>query len=310
MAAPAHSAPPSGPCPQLSGEALLLWRRQQLDLGGEATALDWLLDLEGGIGWQQLQQLRLNPNSTVNLRAPLERLQALWQRHCGQHDPLQYLVGQCPWRDLTLKVAPGVLIPRQETELLVDLALELWQQHGGGRGPRRWADLGTGSGCLAVALARAWPHSQGNAVDQSPEALRQAGGNLQAHGCADGVALLQGDWWQPLQSQWGELELVVSNPPYIPRAVWQGLDPVVRDHEPALALVGGDDGLEALRAIAAGARQALAPGGWLLLEHHHDQSDAVAALLKGAGLVQVSAYPDLEGKRRFASARAPEQAWA
>ena len=205
MAAPAHSAPPSGPCPQLSGEALLLWRRQQLDLGGEATALDWLLDLEGGIGWQQLQQLRLNPNSTVSLRAPMERLQALWQRHCGQHDPLQYLVGQCPWRDLTLKVAPGVLIPRQETELLVDLALELWQQHGGGRGPRRWADLGTGSGCLAVALA---------------------------------------------------------------------------------------------------------PGGWLLLEHHHDQSDAVAALLKGAGLVQVSAYPDLEGKRRFASARAPEQAWA
>jgi release factor glutamine methyltransferase len=96
----------------------------------------------------------------------------------------------------------------------------------------------------------------------------------------------------------------VSNPPYIPRAVWQGLEPVVREHEPALALVGGDDGLEALRAIAAAAGQALAPGGWLLLEHHHDQSEAVQALLQRAGLVQVEAHPDLEGQRRFASARA------
>jgi release factor glutamine methyltransferase len=304
MAAPAHSAAPSGPSPELSGEALLAWRRQQLHRGGEAAGLDWLLDLEGGIGWQQLQQLRLQPGATVTLQAPLERLAALWERHCSAHDPLQYLVGQCPWRDLNLQVAPGVLIPRQETELLVDLALQLWHRHGGPEGPARWADLGTGSGCLAVALARAWPASQGFAVDHCAEALRQAQGNLERHGCSGRVRLLHGDWWQPLQSQWGALELVVSNPPYIPRAVWQGLEPVVREHEPALALVGGDDGLEALRAIAAAAGQALAPGGWLLLEHHHDQSEAVQALLQRAGLVQVEAHPDLEGQRRFASARA------
>ena len=307
MAAQAHSAAPSGRNPALSGAALLRWRRELLRHGGQTASLDWLLDLEGGIGWQQLQQLRLQPEAMVTLKAPLAHLEALWQRHCRHQEPLQYLVGQCPWRDITLNVAPGVLIPRQETELLVDLALQCWERDGGVNAPRHWADLGTGSGCLALALARAWPDSQGSAVDQSPEALLQAGANLQAHGCAERVRLLQGNWWQPLRPLWGCLELVVANPPYIPQAVWRELDPVVREHEPALALVGGDDGLEALRAIAAGAQQALAPGGWLLVEHHHDQSEAVAALLREAGLLQVEAHPDLEGKRRFASAQAPQR---
>ena len=304
MVAQVHGAARREGGPAVSGEALLRWRRGLLRQGGEPSALDWLLDLEGGVGWQQLQQVRLHPDAMVGLKAPLEHLEALWQRHCSQREPLQYLVGQCPWRDLNLAVAPGVLIPRQETELLVDLALERWGRTGGPQGPRHWADLGTGSGCLAVALARAWPKGQGSAVDQSPDALRQASANLQAHGCGERVELLQGDWWQPLRQRWGSLELVVANPPYIPQQVWRDLDPVVRDHEPALALVGGEDGLEALRAIAAGAQEALAPGGWLLLEHHHDQSDAVAVLLREAGLLQVQAHPDLEGKLRFASAQA------
>ena len=295
----------AAPC--LNGASVLSWRREQLRLGGAASALDWLLDLEGGISWQALQQLRLEPNSSVSLAVPLERLEAIWQRHCNGHEPLQYLVGQCPWRDLNLRVAPGVLIPRQETEWLVDLALHTWSQHSRSNGPQLWADLGTGSGCLAVALAQAWPQSKGVAIDRSAEALQQAADNLAAEAVSERVEIRLGDWWQPLQPWWGLLELVVSNPPYIPRAVWQELDPVVRDHEPALALVGGEDGLEALRAIASQAAEALAPGGWLLLEHHYDQSDAVAALLRSAGLKQVEAHTDLEGKLRFARAQAPEQ---
>ena len=305
MAAPAHSTANGAGKHAIRGETLLLWRRQQLSHGGQAAGLDWLLDLEGGVGWQQLQQLRLHPDATLELRVPLERLEALWQRHCTAQEPLQYLVGACPWRDVQLQVAPGVLIPRQETELLVDLALSLWSEQGSPAGPSRWADLGTGSGCLAMALARAWPNSHGHAVERSAEALRQAADNLAAQGVQGQVELLEGDWWLPLRRHWGGLELVVSNPPYIPRAVWQQLDPVVRDHEPELALVGGDDGLEALRAIAAQAADALAPGGWLLLEHHHDQSDAVVALLQAGGLVDVDAHVDLEGQKRFAAARRP-----
>ena len=121
------------------------------------------------------------------------------------------------------------------------------------------------------------------------------------------LQLLAGSWWQPLEPWWGQLALVVSNPPYIPTAVWVALEPGVREHEPALALDGGGDGLAAIRAIAADAAAALAPGGLLLLEHHHDQSESVRALLEQAGLEQVARHQDLEGVWRFASARAPER---
>ena len=117
----------------------------------------------------------------------------------------------------------------------------------------------------------------------------------------------QGSWWQAIEPWWGRLDLVVSNPPYIPTAVLAGLEPVVRDHEPALALDGGADGLDAIRRIAAGAEAGLAAGGVLLLEHHHDQSEAVLALLAAAGLEDCRAHRDLEGVLRFASGRRPCQ---
>lgn len=287
---------------------LLQWRRTQLQAGGEASQLDWLLDLEGGIRWQALQQLRLNPNRSVPLAVPLPRLASLWQQHLSSGIPLQYLVGRCPWRDLELEVQPGVLIPRQETELLIDLAEQLCapvSPPAAEAGPLLWVDLGTGSGCLALALARCWPGSKGLAVDQSSEALVLAQRNLIANHLIDAVELRQGSWWEPLADCTGRLDLVISNPPYIPTAVWEKLEPTVRNHEPALALNGGGDGLDAIRAIATGASTHLAPGGWLLLEHHHDQSDAVLDLLHDAGLEQVCPHRDLEGIWRFASAQRP-----
>jgi len=300
MVAPA----PAEPALQVIGSELLRWRRELLEGGGEASALDWLLEMQGGLSWQQLQRLQLSPQTAVPLRTPLQQLAELWQRHRSNQEPLQYLVGLCPWRDLELRVGPGVLIPRQETELLVELALNLHTlSQSAGEEPKLWADLGTGSGCLAVALARAWPHSHGLAVDLSAAALIQARINLQTQQLLERVELIQGSWWQPLVEQWGRLDLVVANPPYIPSRVWEQLEPVVREHEPELALNGGGDGLDAIRAIAKDAHQALAPGGWLILEHHHDQSTAVLALLQAAGLDHVQAHPDLEGHARFASAR-------
>lgn len=288
----------------ISAGALLAWRRRLL-LGhpGRGQALDWLLELEGGLGWPQLQACRLYPERPLGLQRPLGHLEALWWRHCHGDEPLQYLVGRCPWRDLELQVAPAVLIPRQETELLVELALGLVFDQGDA--PLTWADLGTGSGCLALALALAWPESCGWAVDCSGPALAQAAANGAQLGLNGRIHWRQGSWWQPLEDQWGRLPLVLSNPPYIPSPLLADLDPVVRDHEPLLALDGGADGLDCLRQIAAGARRALAPGGWLLLEHHHDQSLAVAQLLRQAGLVDLQVAKDLEGKARFALARAP-----
>ncbi len=284
---------------RISGHELLAWRRQQVLLGGRATDFDWLLDLAGGLGWAALQKLILSPEHKVPLPAGRARVEALWRRHLRHGEPLQYLVGVCPWRDLELAVAPGVLIPRQETELLVDLALSAWERD---RPPGLWADLGTGSGCLAVALARALPASSGLAIDLSEEALHQAGANLASHGLAERVQLLAGDWWQALKPWWGRLELVVANPPYIPTGLLAELDPVVRDHEPRLALDGGADGLVAIRRLIAEAPDGLAPGGLLLIEHHHDQSEAVLALLRQAGLERGQAQRDLEGVARFALA--------
>jgi release factor glutamine methyltransferase len=283
---------------QLNGEHWLAWRRRQLVRGGSPADLDWLVDLAGGLSWQQQQECRLHPHQPVALACDLQGLEALWHRHLQTHEPLQYLVGRSPWRDLELAVAPGVLIPRQETEILVEWALEL-----GSPRPALWADLGTGSGCVALALARAWPGSRGWAVDRSSEALGQAAFNLDQGGAGGQVQLLEGSWWEPLRPWWGQLELVVSNPPYIPTAVWAELDPIVREHEPALALDGGSDGLDALRLLVEGAATGLAPGGGLVLEHHHDQSAAVLDLLALAGLEQVQRHADLEGKQRFASAR-------
>ena len=289
----------------LEAQALLAWRRVQLRRGGSPADFDWLLEFAGGLGWSQLQRLRLDPGQPVALRCSQAAIAALWSQHLKAATPLQYLVGIAPWRDFELAVGPGVLIPRQETELLIELVQALGLADRAGSAPLLWADLGTGSGCLALALAQLLPTSLGLAVDASATALAQAGANLERQGAAGRVALRQGSWWQPLQPEWGRLDLVLSNPPYIPTPVWQDLAPVVRDHEPPLALDGGPDGLDALRAIAAGAPQALAPGGWLLLEHHHDQSEAVQALLAEQGLEAIQPHPDLEGHGRFVSARRP-----
>ena len=292
--------------PPLKGSDLLAWRRRLLADGGHAADLDWLLDLAAGLRWQDLQRLQLDPDGVeLTLDCSLDALEQQWLLHRHRQIPLQHLVGRCPWRDLELWVSPDALIPRQETELLVDLAVARglaspapqW-----GRG-RIWADLGTGSGALAVALARQLSGWQGHAVDCSAAALALARRNLEAW--ADGMAwqLHQGSWWQPLRPWWGQLDLVVSNPPYIPAGVVDQLDPVVRDHEPRLALDGGLDGLDCCRLLLDGAAEALAPGGWLLLEHHHDQSEAVLALMTNAGLRDVQAAQDLEGISRFALAR-------
>ena len=278
-----------------------MWRRQQLARGGAAADLDWLIDLAGGVPWTFLQRLLLDPSRTVAMVQSLDVLAELWERHLQENVPLQHLVGLCPWRDLLLETSPAALIPRQETELLVDLALSQFKT----APPARWADLGTGSGAIAVSLARTWPTASGHGVDLSPDALRLAERNLQRCAPNHNCSLHLGSWWTPLRRWWGSLDLVISNPPYIPSAVVHGLEAVVRDHEPHLALSGGEDGLDAIRAVVNGASTGLAPGGWLLLEHHHDQSGLVLQLMRDAGLVEVSAAADLEGTLRFALARQP-----
>jgi len=217
----------------LTGAGLLAWRQSLLAHGGQSADLDWLLDLAGGLDWSARQRLWLDPQRPAPLHFARLELEQIWLRHRRDHTPLQYLVGCCPWRDFDVRVGPGVLIPRQETELLVDLAVEAMAPSPL-EAPLRWADLGTGSGCLALALATAFPASTGVAVDCSGEALLQAEDNLQLAGLLHRVDLRKGSWWSSLEPLLGTLDLVVSNPPYIPSRLLNGSIPSSVSMSPGL----------------------------------------------------------------------------
>ncbi len=207
--------------------------------------------------------------------------------HRAQGLPLAYVLGEQAFCGLALKVGPDVLIPRPETEVLVDWALDLLPAGL----PRQVADLGTGSGAIALALAARRPGLRLTATDASAAALTLARAN--AARLELDVSFLLGHWWQPLAGQ--RFDLVVSNPPYIAEG---DAHLAALGHEPQAALTSGPDGLDALREIIAGARAHLAPGGWLLLEHGHDQGSAVRQALADHGFGRCETRLDLAGLDR------------
>ncbi len=284
---------------KFSGERLLIWRKEQIALGGRTADLDWLLDLAAGLRWSELQKIFLEPSREISLQSSLEELSVIWAKHLQTQTPLQYLLGICPWRDFELEVSTKVLIPRQETELLVDIALKRVE----GLELGKWVDLGTGSGAIAVALARSLLSWEGEIVDCSLEALLLAKKNLDHLAPEAHFQIHRGNWWEAVNHSWGKISLAVVNPPYIPSPILPSLEPIVRDHEPHLALSGGEDGLFHIRQIVEGATQALKKNGWLILEHHHDQSDSVLNLMQNSGLQEVEYGLDLNGVKRFAIGR-------
>lgn len=210
-------------------------------------------------------------------------------------EPVAYLVGRREFWGLSLQVSPAVLVPRPETETLVELALE-WLPIDR---PLRVLDLGTGSGAIALAIARERPLADVVATDASPAALAVARSNALALGLRN-VTLMVSDWYAALGG--AAFDLVASNPPYVAAGdAHLGGDDV--RFEPRGALVAGADGLDALRTIVAGADQWLVPAGALLVEHGYDQAAAVRALLEGAGFVDVTARRDIAGTVRVAAGR-------
>ena len=212
-------------------------------------------------------------------------------------EPVAYLLGEKEFHGLTLRVNHSVLVPRPETETLVDWALELLAA-----GPPRpaVADLGTGSGAIALALARGCRAAQVCGIDVSLAALAVARANAERLALA--IEWLHGDWWSALQGR--RFDMVVANPPYI--AAHDPHLPALR-HEPRLALTPGGDGLAALRILIAGAPAHLRSGGWLLLEHGYDQAEAVCNLLRRHGFATPLTRTDLAGRPRCSAARLAAQ---
>ena len=210
--------------------------------------------------------------------------------------PMAYLLGKREFHGLTLTITPDVLDPRPDTETLVDWALDVLQVQWRGVAHPKVLDMGTGSGAIALAIAYARPDAAVSGIDASADALAVAKANAQALGLA--VSFKPSDWWRRVSAN--DRHLVVANPPYI--AADDPHLPALR-HEPLMALTPGGDGLAALRTIIAEAPTRLVPGGWLLLEHGHDQADAVAALLQAAGFADIAHRQDLGGHRRCTGGR-------
>jgi len=231
------------------------------------------------------------PEAAVSQYASLLR-----RRAAGE--PVAYLVGRREFWSLDLEVSPATLVPRPETELLVELALARLPPDQ----DSRVIDLGTGSGAIALAIASERPRAQVSAVDASAAALAVAQRNAARLGLQR-VRFLRSDWFSAVRDE--RFGMVLSNPPYLASG-----DPHLREDslpfEPALALSSGSDGLDALRAICAGAPAHLHPGGWLLIEHGLDQGDAARDLLSAAGFGQVQTWRDLEGRERVSGGVRPD----
>ncbi|HEY9647963.1 MAG TPA: peptide chain release factor N(5)-glutamine methyltransferase, partial [Chroococcidiopsis sp.] len=295
----------------VSGAALWQWRQQAKQdaiAAGIATAeVDWLLrecsELDGLA--LRLESFRQAP--VVQLRRSLAELSGLWQQRVQERMPVQYLVGTAPWRHFSLVVSPAVLIPRPETELIIDLAAQLaeaYDPHPDSRTANVWADLGTGSGAIAIGLAEVFPQATIHAVDWSSAAVAIAQLNAQRCGVSDRIQFHQGSWFEPLAALGISLRGMVSNPPYIPSAIIGDLQPEVVRHEPHRALDGGDDGLDCIRQLVAQAPPYLQAGGLWLVELMAGQAAAVAALLRAQGdYDNIQIHRDLAGIERFVSAR-------
>lgn len=241
-----------------------------------------------------LSRVQLITQSERTLTAEeAQRLSALFRRRIAG-EPIAYIVGEREFYGLALHVTPDVLIPRPETELLVELALERLPQNG------RILDMGTGSGAIAVAAAHTRPDAAATALDVSEAALAVARRNVTRHGV--NVAFLQSDWYHALEDR--QFDVIVANPPYIVAGDIHLSQGDLR-FEPIGALTDHADGLSALRAIVAGASKHLASGGWVLMEHGYDQASAVRSLLSAHGFTDVQSWQDLAGIERVSGGKAP-----
>ncbi len=284
----------------ISVEKFLFWKKKQLSKGGDQQSFEVLLDCLGGISTSDLNLKILNPEGNLHLEKNLEFLESVWEDHLLKSCPIQYLCGITYWRDLKLKVTNKVLIPRPETELIVDIVFNIFKNKSE---KLFFAELGTGSGAISTALALAYPFSDGLATDIDQDALEIATENFINSSKQSNLKFVYGNWWSALENFKGKLDLVISNPPYIPKDTYEKLPKEVKNFEPKVALLGGEDGLEHIREIIQKAPLFLKEKGWIILENHFDQGEKVKKILIKNKFTSIEIVKDLSGIGRFTIGR-------
>jgi len=284
----------------ISVKEILFWKKTQLSKGGDHESLALLLDSVGGISTSDLNSLSINPEGNLYLKKKLEFLESVWDDHLSRSCPIQYLCGITYWRDFKLKVTNKVLIPRPETELIVDIVFNIFRKKSE---KLFFAELGTGSGAISIALALAYPFSEGVATDIEQDALDIASINFINSSKKSNLKFYCGNWWSPLESFKGKLDLAISNPPYIPKDIYEKLPKEVKNFEPKVALLGGEDGLKHIREIIQKAPLFLKEKGWLILENHFDQGEKVKQLFIKNKFTSIEIVNDLSGIGRFTIGR-------
>ena len=210
-------------------------------------------------------------------------------------EPIAYILGEWEFYSLTFEIQPPVLVPRPETEHLVEVVLEVI-----GDRPARVLDVGTGSGCVSIAVAHNAPNCRVVAIDIREACLELARRNAEAHHVADRIAFREGDLFEALAPEDAPFDVICSNPPYVADPEWEGLPPTITRYEDPKALLAGRDGLEAIRRLVGGAQEYLVPGGMLAFEMGMGHCGAVRELLREGGYENVSARRDLAGLDRIA----------
>ena len=284
----------------ISAERFSLWKEKQILKGGDNKSLSLLIDLLGGVSKKDLNLLNIKSSKNVKLNINLNLLESYWDKHLKFSTPIQYLSGFAYWRDLKLEVSPKVLIPRPETELIVDIVSRIFKNNDKNI---TFVDLGTGSGAVSIALALANPKWNGIATDINKNALEIALRNFKYNSNQSNLKFYYGNWWDPLKRFKREIDLAVANPPYIPQDTYKELPLEVKNFEPENALLGGEDGLDHIKQIIQNAPSYLKEKGFLLIENHFDQGSRVKKLFLENRFTNVKILKDFSGIERFTIGR-------
>ena len=280
-------------------QRLLTWVTEYLTQKGvDAPRLSAELLLSHVLGLKRIE-LYTQYNKVV-VPEQLDRLRDLVKRS-GEHEPVAYLVGRTEFYSIEFEVTPDCLIPRPETELLVQRSIEFLRKR---TGPQQVCDLCTGCGVIAVAIAKNVPDAKVMATDISESALAVAARNIEKHKLAGRIELRHGDLFEPLVPQLDMFDLIACNPPYVSAPEYEALDRNVKDYEPRIALYAGQDGLDLYRRIVEKVREFLKPDGLLLLEIGYQQGPAVRELLEQTGVfAPIRIDKDLQGHDRVVTAQ-------